>query len=470
MTTFANAVQTQVARTANNMKAVKGTGNACVDLFYKFGASRGSNILTSFVPAMQENNEVALRIAAWGRDVRGGAGERDLFKQVLQYLELNDALAARRLMKLVPEIGRWDDLLVFRTESIRADAFAMIANALRNGNGLCAKWMPRKGAIAVALRDFMKMSPKQYRKTLVGLTNVVETQMCAKDWKNINFNHVPSLASIRYKSAFLRNAEAEYEAWADKLATGADGAKVNAGAVFPYQVLHGFIGTRALLDSFGAAVVGVALAQWAALENFVGEASILPMVDVSGSMIHPITGSDTTAMDVAVSLGLYLAEKNRGAFQDLVLTFSGSPELLKLSGNVLDKIPQILAGDWGMNTNLHAAFELILQTAVNGKVAQADMPKTVLILSDMQFDQCVEFDDTALEMIQRKYEAAGYEVPNVVFWNLVSYGNVPAKADTKNVALVSGFSPAIVRSVLANDNLTPEAVMLRTVMVPRYDM
>jgi hypothetical protein len=470
MSTFAQAIKTQPVRTENGMKAIKGTGNECVDLFYKLGASRGQNILGAFVPAFSENKEVALRIAAWGRDVRGGAGERELFKQVLSYLELNDAASARRLMKLIPEIGRWDDLLCLKTESLRAEAFAMIATALRNGNGLCAKWMPRKGHDATALREFMQMSPKQYRKTLVGLTKVVETQMCAKQWNDINFEHVPSLASLRYKKAFQRNAADAYNAFADKLVTGE--AKINAGAVYPYQVLAQVLSPYsgyAFQSGISKAEHNTIIAQWNALENFVGEAKILPMSDISGSMTVEVA-SNTSALAVSVSLGLYLAEKNSGAFKDLLLTFSGKPELMKLSGTIIDKALQARMGNWGMNTDLHAAFKKILETALAGKVPQDEMPDTVLILSDMQFDQCVEHDDSAIEMIARKYEAAGYKLPKVVFWNLVARDNTPAKADKKNVALVSGFSPAIVRSVLGGEDFTPESVMLKTVMVPRYDM
>lgn len=471
---FAEAVMNQPARTENGMLARKSTANECVDLFYKFGAMRGGKILNSFVPAFMENKDLAMRIAAWGRDIRGGAGERDLFKQILQYLELNDSFNCRRLIKLIPEIGRWDDLLCFRTDLMKYEAYHMIAAAIRAGNGLCAKWMPRKGVIAYELRCFMGMTPKQYRKTLVNLTKVVETQMCAKDWENINFSHVPSLASIRYKKAFLRNAPKAYSDWANKLSSGE--TKINAGAVYPYQVI------REVLSNFNAYTFEdeqdlpqlseverqTILAQWDALENFVGDASILPMVDVSGSM--SVRTGDTTALHVAVSLGLYLSEKNRGEFKDLMLTFSSTPELKKLSGTVIDRAMQAMATDWGMSTNLHAAFERVLETAVNSNVPQEQMPKTILILSDMQFNACVEHDDSAMQMIQRKYEEAGYKMPNVVFWNLVSYDNVPAKADQSGVALVSGFSPAIMRAVMAGDEFTPEAVMLRAVMVPRYDM
>jgi len=207
------------------------------------------------------------------------------------------------------------------------------------------------------------------------------------------------------------------------------------------------------------------------LPNYIGDASVLPLVDVSGSMT--CTAGDkgtTTCMDVAVSLGLYFADKGRGAFKDCMLTFSGSPELIKLKGNINQKIDQMVKTDWAMNTDLNKAFEKILSVAVNQKVPAEDMPGTVVIFSDMQFDQCVNHDDSAIQMIERKYEEAGYELPKVVFWNLHAGANVPVKFDKSGTALVSGFSPAIASAVLSGDNdgFTPTAIMLKAVMSDRY--
>jgi len=177
-------------------------------------------------------------------------------------------------------------------------------------------------------------------------------------------------------------------------------------------------------------------------------------------------------MDVSISLGLYLADKNKGVFKDTFLTFSEKPNLMTLKGDIVQKMDQMSRSDWGMSTNLHAAFEKILSVAVKGNAPQSDMPAMVLILSDMQFNSCVKHDDSAMEMIERKFEAAGYTCPKVVFWNLNSSGNVPVKSDKSGAALVSGFSPAIMASLLGADieQFTPEGIMRKTVMVPRYDL
>jgi hypothetical protein len=463
MNAFVNAIDNQEARTENDMKARKSTASPCVDLFYKIGAMRNQNVIPAFTAAFVSDKNVTLRIAQWARDVRGGAGERKIFRDILSHLEESDSDAAIALMRKVPELGRWDDLFVFKTDSMRKKAFALIEKALNEGNGLCAKWMPRKGADAVALRNFLGMTPKKYRKTLVNLTKVVETQMCAKDWNNINFSHVPSLAAARYKKAFFKNAKDAYSAYLEALKNGDPTVKVNAGAVYPYDVIK----TARNGDREATQLV---ISQWNALPNYVGDANILPMVDVSGSMETPVSGANVTAMDVALSLGLYLADKNTGDFKDCFLTFSGSPELLKLRGNIIDKMNQMESSSWDMNTNLHAAFELILKTAKANNVPGEEMPKNVLILSDMQFDLCVTHDDSAIEMIARKYENAGYNMPKVVFWNLRDAGNVPVKFDASGVALVSGFSPAIVKSILAGKEFTPEAIMMDTIMNSRYDL
>jgi hypothetical protein len=475
MTSFVEAVANQSARTTNGMLARKSTANACVDLFFAAGASRGKNIIPQFTAAYVEDAELALRIAQWLRDARGGAGERELFRQILVHLEQVNPTDAKRLLGKIPEIGRYDDLLVFKSQPMKASAFTLLGDALRAGNGLAAKWVPRKGDTAREIRDFFGMTPKQYRKSLVALTNVVETQMCAKDFDGINFSHVPSVAHARYKKAFNRNTT-KYAEYVAKLAAGDKTVKINAGAVYPYDVLKGAMNSyqvRSLSKTEKDAID----AQWAALPNFIGDADVLPMVDSSGSMTCPAGGhnskSSLSCLEVALSLGLYFADKNTGKFKDTFLTFSHNPKLVTLKGSITDKVTQMNTGEVA-NTDLHKAFDLILKTAVDNKVPQAEMPGTLVIFSDMQFDQgCSGYDESAIKMIERKYAEAGYTVPKVVFWNLnAAYGNTPVKFDKRGTALVSGFSPALAESVMSNDleDFTPLNVMLKAVCKPRYDL
>ena len=469
---FVEAIKNQEARTANGMKARKSSANACVDLFYNIGASRGKNIVPAFTAAYVENPDLALRITQWARDVRGGSGERQVFRDILAYLENTKPEDASRLLAKVPELGRYDDLFVFKTKPLKAQAYTLLGDALRARNGLAAKWTPRKGEVAREIREFFGMSPKQYRKSLVTLTNVVETQMCANNWDNIDYSHVPSVAHARYKKAFGRHGTT-YAEYVTKLVKGEAGVKINASAVFPYDVLKGRIGRY---NTMSKQELDVVEAQWNALPNYVGAANVLPMVDSSGSMTCPAGGhtskSGLTCLEVAISLGLYFADKNTGKFKDTFLTFSRSPKLVNLKGNINQKIDQMNTGEVA-NTNLHKAFELILDVAVKNNVPQAEMPETLVIFSDMQFDQGVDRDESAIEMIERKYKAAGYTVPQVVFWNLnAAYGNTPVKFDKRGTALVSGFSPAVAGGIMGGnmDDFTPEAIMLKTVMKDRYSI
>jgi hypothetical protein len=223
------------------MRANASTGSAVLDFFGEVGSARGKDASASFFSALAENENLAVRTLLWSRDVREGAGERGQFRNILAKLDnINPALAGR-IMHKVPFLGRWDDLFAYTDYANRRAAFDMIKAALDAGDGLAAKWMPRKGPIAVELTRHFGLTPKQYRKLIVGLTNVVENQMCAKQWNEINFSHVPSVASARYQKAFGRNASEAYSAYIAELkkpqSERAVGVKINAGAVYPHDVV-----------------------------------------------------------------------------------------------------------------------------------------------------------------------------------------------------------------------------------------
>lgn len=463
MNTFVQAVSDvpALARTENGMKAQESSMNALVDLFYTIGASRGMDLSVPFFKAYAEDETLALRLLAWARDVRGGAGEREVVRKILLALEQKNPEALWRILPFVPEFGRWDDILIFETKAAKDRAFTMLGNALREGNQLAAKWTPRKGPVAAEIRAFFGMTPKQYRKGLVELTDVVESKMCANAWSEINYSHVPSLAASRYQKAFKKHDEAGYNAYKAKLTTGE--AKVNAGAVYPYDVIKA--------RNFGGDDT-VIQAQWDALPNYVGDQLVLPMCDVSSSMFCPAGGNpNLTCLDVSVSLGLYLADKNTGPFKDMFLTFSEKSKIHTLKGNLISKLNQLESAEWGTSTNLHAAFDAVLNVATKGNVRAEDMPKYIVIFSDMQFDQCICFDDSASEMIKRKYQAAGYEMPNVIFWNLNARNtSVPVSYNTQGFALVSGFSPSVMATVLKDDNIDPMSVVLDAINAPRYQV
>lgn len=487
MNTFTNAVKAdldnEMTVTANGMSARKTSASKVLDFFGKAGSSRGTDLSKEFTLALTENENLAMRALLWTRDVLEGAGERGQFRTVLASLEKMNPTLAGSVMHKIPELGRWDDLFVYQNPLNRSRALEMYADALRDGNGLAFKWAPREKSArskdARDLREVLGMSPKQYRKFLSSNTQVVETAMCAGEWREINFSHVPSLASARYQKAFGRNAGEEYAKYLAELQKPVEQrdpkVKINAKAVYPYDV------TKSVAKGNAA----VADEQWKALPNYVGDAAILPMVDVSSSMgsLNYAYSSTVQPIDVAVSLGLYLSEKNSGPFKDTFLTFSGSPEFVQLKGTLSQRMKTMDKSSWNMNTNIQAAMQKILDLAVKHKVPQNDMPKMLLILSDMQFDQATRsggyysssgsgWNPTAIQLFENQFAKAGYEMPRIVFWNLSPYGrdNTPVKFDDRGVAHVSGFSPAIMKSVLSNDieNFTPYNVMIKTLMKDRY--
>lgn len=476
MTTLFQAVNAS-ATTANGAVTNSSSLNANVDLFFLAGASRGKDITPTFVKAFVEDPEVAVRILSWCRDARGGAGERETFRKLFGYLLKNEPAIASRVLPKVPEIGRWDDVLITFGSPIEREALRMIAFALNDvKDGLCAKWMPRQGAEANKIRSYMRLTPKQYRKMLVGLSNTVEQKMCAQDWTGIVYPHVPSVAAGRYQKAFLKHDPKGYGEYKAKLVAGE--AKINASVAYPYDVV------RALRNGDKT----VSNEQWKALPNYLegSDENILPVVDVSGSMDDVRVAGSITALDVAVSLGLYVSERMGGVFKDQFVTFSGAPEMLKLKGSLSQRYDQMARSNWGMNTDIQAVFKLILNAAKTHKVDQKDMPTKILILSDMEFDQCVvagtgkksgyysdggqKVSVSAMTMIEKEFEAAGYKLPQIVFWNLNGRaGNSPVTYNQVGTALVSGFSPSIVKSVLGGEEMTPISIMLRTVMIQRYD-
>ncbi len=442
--------------TEKGMSSFKSTLNKNLDLFFKIGASRGLDLSDDFMAAYDEDSNLATRILLWSRDVRGGAGERQIFRDLITKFPLTD-----KFIEKIPEIGRWDDLLVLLGTKYQEKVISIIESTLKEGNGLCAKWMPRKGKEAIILRNGMGLTPKRYRKLLVGLTNVVETKMCSNKWNEIEYGKVPSLATARYSKAFTRHDPDRYEEYIENLSTGDE--KINVGAIYPYDVVKtAFFGNSNLANE-----------QWKKLPDYVPQGkSFLPVCDVSGSMMCSIgNNKNLTPLLICISLGIYLAERNKGIFKDKFITFSTDPEMIQLEGDNLTYRARYLENsNWGGSTNLEKTFELILRIAKKYNLVQEDLPEVLLIMSDMQFDCAVhETNDNAFEMIHRMYKESGFVPPQLVFWNLADRGgNIPITFDTNGVALVSGFSPQIMTNLLGGE-LNPVKIMEKTVCINRYD-
>lgn len=474
-----NSSTTAVAYTANGARTLPTSGAKCVDLFSTLGSIQNeAQAVAMFAQAYAEDKKIATAVALWGRDVRGGAGRRAAFRAILKHLEVADFDVFARVLARVPELGRWDDVLSAQTDQGRALAYGMVARALVQKDRLCAKWMPRKATqsdnTAARLREFMGLSPKQYRKLLVTLTDVVENQMCARQWDEIAYAKIPSVAASRYSKAFKKRDGERYQGYLDSLKKDPK-AKMNVGALYPH-------------DLYRSAVYGgqedYASAAWDRMDLGVPEGTnILPLIDVSGSMSTAVSGQ-VQAMDVAISLGMFLSEKNKGAFANRSITFSSDPAWIVTDPNASlnSRFAKIRGANWGMSTDLQKAFDLILKVATTNRVPQADLPTHLLILSDMEFNSACRGGGSGMygrdrptsenfAEIDRKFKAAGYDRPKIIFWNLNGRsGNSPVQMLENGTAMVSGFSPAILKSVVSQKVITPLDVMLDTVLVDRYNV
>ena len=455
MSRLVNSTRQYNSLTANGAVTHSTSLSACLDLFFLAGASRRmqeSDIIMVFERARAENKNLAYKILFWARDARGGAGEKRFFQIVMEHISKQYAYDYDQLAIYIPKFGYWKD--VFKIEHPTDNNLNWIATQLNespNAN-LLAKWFPRKGKWFVAMHQYLKVTPKEFRKRLVSMTKVVETQMCANEWSEINYSQVPSVAMNKHRNAFLKRDADRYTDYIADVQAGKQ--KINASVLFPHQLY------QAIERGENANAVE---AQWNALPDYMADSTerIIPVCDVSGSM-------EGLPMDVSVSLGIYISERNQGIFKDAFLTFSERPEMNYLKGSLSERMRQLQRADWGMSTNLQATFDLILNSAMRDSLPESEMPTKLLIISDMEFNEA-DRGRTNLDAIKQKYSNAGYKMPEIVFWNVNGrVGNVPASMDESGIGLVSGFSPSILKSVLKGEIYSPQQLMLDTVDTARY--
>jgi len=472
MSQFLSALQTNNTTTINGMTTNSSSLNHCVNLFFQIGAMRGTdktNLLASFTKAFGEDPLTAMKLLFWVRDVRGGAGERRVFRDIIEYLANHHTESMSKNIHLISEYGRWDDILVLIGTPLEKQALQIISDALYSKNQLIAKWLPRPNAssgeskkIASVIRKYLRLSNKEYRKLLAENCNTVEQLICSNNWSSIEYSKVPSKAMSDLMKTFERHDKERFSNYLESVKSG--DAKINSAAVYPYDIIKNL--------TFGSSKGSIV--QWNALPNYLegNKERLLPVVDVSASMDTPAGNNENiTCLNVAISLGLYISERNVGPFKDSFITFSSEPELEVLSGNLLDRYLQLLRASWGMSTNIYRVFELILNKSVEFGVSQDEMPTMILIMSDMEFDQANEmnYNVGSQKMIEEMYSRAGYVMPKIVYWNLdVKSKNFPVKFNQTGCALVSGFSPSILTNLLSGADLTPISMMLSVVNSERY--
>ena len=458
--------------TENGAIAHSSTGSNLYDLFAFGGAYRNRTVedcLTLFVKAFNENPTYAMKCLFYLRDVRGGQGERRFFREVVKYLAIHQPEVMKRNLQYIPEFGRWDDLYMFVDTPLMMDAFALIKEQLAldvqcKTPSLLAKWLKSENTssdesrmLGNLTRMYLKMSHKQYRKTLSILReriNVLERLMSAGRWDEIEFDKIPSKAGLVYKNAFARRdvIKAKYEAFAKDTST-----KVNAATLYPYEVV------RKALDNFNwrqwtstdtdRAMINK---YWDNLTDYFNGATLnaLAVVDTSGSMTCTY-GGDVRPIDVAISLGLYCAQKAQGPFHNHYISFASRPQMIDTTApDFCQAVYNIYRTNLVDNTNLEAAFGLLLNTAITHHTPQSELPETLIVISDMEIDEArygwgrvLETPEATMETIKRSWAAAGYKCPKLVYWNVNARNNTILDKSA-DVSYVSGCSPVIFEQIM----------------------
>ena len=490
-TQFLDALQNQGNRTLteNGAPAYATTKSDLLDFFALGGALRSRTPAEQnnlFARAWNENPELALKALFYFRDVRGGQGQRGAFRNQLNWLAKTEPHAVAKNLKNVPEFGRWDDLYALEGTPVEDDVWKLIHVQLMedlvssqgegDGVSLLAKWLKSTYAsseeskrLARKTRKSFGWSEKHYRKVVSDLRakiGIVERQLEAGDWDKVDYSAVPSQAMLKYRKAFRAHDEDRFSGFIDSVNKGE--VKINASTLYPHQIVGKLLSYN---DDMRA---DDAQALWNALPDYIPEGeSAICVVDVSASM-------NGTPIEVAIALGLYTAERAKGPYKDHFITFSAKPQLQRVSGdNIKAKVDGLRRAHWEMNTNIERVFDLILDTAVSNNMPQEDMVDKLYIISDMEFDDATTEgwgnhdrapDKTLFTTIRERYEAAGYHMPNLVFWNVDARNDqFPMSMDERGFQMVSGFSPSIFEHLVGGEFISAYDIMLKVLTSPRYE-
>ncbi|OQS03580.1 hypothetical protein THRCLA_04103 [Thraustotheca clavata] len=465
------------------------TTSARVDFFS--GVLRGTEetrIQELISKSFAEDALHTLKIVAYLRDCRGGKGEREAGRRALKWLATHQPEALKcNLKHYVSVYGRFDDLLALMDTSVESYALQVYGDQLREDLknfqdqkpiSLCAKWVPsekksadKKMRINSKLSKSMGITCAELRKTylspLRGNLQLLERFMCAKDWEKIDFNKVPSVAMHIHgkpNHAFQRHLQDTFQAWKDGLKTGE--TKVNASVLFPHQIVQQYYG---MYDAMKTEVDSLVEGQWQVQLEKARELGTLTrtlvMSDVSGSM-------SGLPMMVSIALGILVSEIATDEYKGLVMTFDSNPEFFNVVGDTLLAKVQCLANaPWGGSTDFIKALRLIIKLGQDKKLTSEQMPEKLIVVSDMQFNQADNMFETNYEVLKREFTEAGYEVPQLIFWNVNGRTtDFPTLSSEANVSLISGYSPSVMKAALAGTSLTPFQTMLNAILDERYDL
>lgn len=457
--------------TENGALTYTSTQSALYDMFALGGAYRNrsdEDIIFLWRKAYSEDSHYALKCLFYLRDILCGQGERRFFRVCMADLANYDSTAAERLIPYIPQFGRWDDLYCFVGTKLEAAAFEfMHQQFLLDLNSktpsLLAKWLKSENTsskesrrLGNLTRTYFELNHMGYRKCLSVLRErikVVERLMSENRWSEIEFDKIPSKAGLKYRNAYARRdiIKAKYESFAKSETT-----KVNAKALYPYECVkeakHHFYDsanntTRLMVNKY-----------WDNLTDYFDGCDFngLAVVDTSGSMTWNDCGG-ACPIDVAISLGIYCAERAKGPFAGHYISFASRPQLIKVEGiDFVDKVNRIYRTNLCDNTNIEATFDMLLNVALKDNMTQDDLPKSIIIISDMEFDAARVYgnrkfsNSTLMENISAKWEAHGYQMPHLIFWNVEArQDNIPMR-DSDGITFVSGFSPVIYQMIMTN--------------------
>ena len=468
------------------------TESDCLDLFATIGALRresDSEIEARFIRAFTENRDIAMKLLFFARDIRGGLGERRVFKVILNWLAKNEPSTVRKNLTYVAEYGRYDDLLCLMDTPCEKDMLDVLKvqfeadNAALNNGGevsLLAKWMPSVNAsssetvlCAKKIARHFGMNDADYRKALVSLRahiRIIENNLREKDY-SFDYSKQPSKAMYKYRKAFMRNDAERYNDFIGKVSSGE--VRLHADTLAPYELVEPYINdtytasSRSFMRQISEQEKNLLNATWASLPDFGSEENAIAVIDTSGSMYWDAKPMPAA---VALSLGLYFAEHNTGLYKNHFIEFSARPQLIEIKGDTFaDRLRYVASFNEVANTNLEAVFDLILNSAVENNVSASELPAKLIIISDMEFDRCVSnARSTNFKNAKAKFEAHGYNLPDIVFWNVASRNRQqPITKNEQGVALVSGCTPRLFEMV-ASGNMNPYAFMLEVVESERY--
>ena len=475
--------------TENGAVTNRSTGSELLDLFATVGALRREDeqeITDRFLRAWTEDRVLALKLLFYARDIRGGLGERRVFRIVLRWLAAHEPKSLVKNLPLIAEYGRWDDVVILLDSPVKTAAVSVIKeqlakdrNAMEAEDGsvsLLGKWLPSINAhnadtvrLGRMLAKELGMTEREYRKTLTALRErirILENNLREMDY-SFDYAKQTSKAMFKYRKAFARNDGERYTEYLQRVQKGE--ATLHTGTLLPYELVDPYLGGngRSFLQPISPEEAQTLNTTWAALEDFATDENALAIVDTSGSMYW---GSDPKPASVALSLGLYFAERAKGPYRNHFIEFSARPELIELKGETfVEKLRYIASFNEVANTNLTAVFDLILSAAVKNRVPREDLPQKLYIISDMEFDACVNnASETVFENARKRYAEQGYELPQIVFWNVQSRNRQqPVTMNDRGVALVSGCSPRVF-SMAMEGILDPYAFMLSVLTAERY--